>query len=69
MSDLIEVCGLWVSDGKKGKYMAGNNGKLRYWVFPNDQKGNDKAPTHRLLVSANKPRDEEVKDNKSSDPF
>jgi uncharacterized protein (DUF736 family) len=47
---------LWMRHGSKGEYMTGTINGVKVVVFPNDRKGNEKAPDWRVLKS--KPREE-----------
>jgi hypothetical protein len=51
-----ELGALWMRHGSKGEYMTGTIGGVKVVVFPNDRKGNEKAPDWRVLKS--KPRED-----------
>lgn len=51
-----ELGALWMKHGSRGEYMTGTIGGVKVVVFPNDRKGNEKAPDWRVLKS--KPREE-----------
>lgn len=59
-SAMISITGLWLSTDKNGqKYMAGNCGGVRYWVFKNKNKEKDSDPDYLLKISPNlKPKPE-----------
>lgn len=51
---MVNVTGLWLSTDRKGdKYMAGNCGSLRYWIFKNQNKKKDSDPDYLLKLSQN----------------
>ena len=50
-----ELGALWMKHGSRGEYMTGTIGGVKVVVFPNDRKGNEKAPDWRVLKS--KPRE------------
>ena len=56
---MINICGLWKSTSKDGKqYFSGNIGNAKILIFPNDKRGNEKAPDYQLVIaekSKNKP--------------
>lgn len=59
---MVNVTGLWMNTDKNdNKYMAGNCGSLRYWVFKNRNKRNEGDPDYLLKISQN------IKINKSKD--
>ena len=52
-SDLKRVSGLWLKDGKKGKFMSGQTDAdipagTKLLIFKNDKKSNDKQPDYHL---------------------
>lgn len=47
---LIQVCGLWKSENKNGKYIAGSAGALRYYIFPNRKKRKPEEPDFQLVI-------------------
>jgi hypothetical protein len=51
---MINVTGLWLNkDKNQNSYMAGNCGNVRYWVFKNRNKKDDKDPDYILKISQN----------------
>jgi hypothetical protein len=61
-SNLKKLSGLWMKDGKKGKFMTGslnseamdwieNNGPCKLLVFKNDRKEDDKHPDYHLFAA------------------
>lgn len=68
-SDLIEVSGLWLKEGRHGKYMTGNAKQAvpegaRLMIFKNDRKTTEDQPDYRLCFVEDQP---EVK-KKPDDP-
>ena len=62
MGTMINVSGLWLAEDKNGdRYMAGNCGLLRFWIFKNKKKRGDNDPDYFLRVTQNErpPRREE----------
>lgn len=63
MSDLIKASGIWLSDGKNGKYMSGSltakmieqlyhqGGDFKILIFKNDKNDNEKAPQYQMFVA------------------
>lgn len=49
--------GLWAGDGEKGPVATGNCGGIRFVLWRNDKRGNDKAPDYRLVMEAPQKRD------------
>lgn len=56
---------LWMKHGSKGEYMTGTISGVKVVVFPNDRKGNEKAPDWRVLRS--KPREDREQQPKGRD--
>lgn len=53
-NSMINTTGLWLNkDKNNNSYMAGNCGALRFWVFKNRNKVNDKDPDYLLKISQN----------------
>jgi len=51
---MVNVTGLWLNTDKHdNKYMAGNCGAVRYWVFKNLNKRNEGDPDYLLKISQN----------------
>lgn len=49
---MINVGGLWENTSKNGGvYLSGNLGGLKILVFPNDKRGNDRAPDWRVCLT------------------
>lgn len=49
---MINVAGLWKNTSKNGQeYFSGNLGDCKILIFPNDKKGNDRAPDYRLVIA------------------
>ena len=56
-SDLKRVSGLWLKDGKKGKFMSGQTdepipGGAKLLIFRNEKKTTDKQPDYHLYAVA-----------------
>ncbi len=56
-SDLKRVSGLWLKDGKKGKFMSGQTDAeipagAKLLIFKNDKKSSDKQPDYHLYCVA-----------------
>src|SRR4051812_614139 len=54
-SDLKRVSGLWLKDGKKGKFMSGQTDAeipagAKLLIFKNDKKSSDKQPDYHLYA-------------------
>lgn len=57
----LELCGLWRKEDRNGRpYLAGTLGGVRVLIFEADRRGNERAPTHRLLVAPREERGERV---------
>ncbi len=65
--ELKRLSGLWLKDGKKGKFMSGslnseamdwiqNNGPCKLLIFKNDRKKNDKHPDYYLHAAPQEDR-------------
>ena len=59
-SDLVRASGLWLKDGKAGKFFSGEVDKpipagARVFVFRNDKKENDKQPDYTLCFAEPEP--------------
>jgi len=49
---MINICGLWKNVSSKGvEYFSGNLGDCKIMIFPNDKKGNDRAPDYRMVIA------------------
>lgn len=62
---LIDLCGLWKKEGKKGPYLSGVIGGVYINVFQNTNKKNDKEPDYRVCL-AQRPKQSEVKNHAPS---
>lgn len=51
---LIQLAPLWKYENKGGKYLAGSVGNVRYFVFPNKKKKNDKEPDFQIVIGRRK---------------
>lgn len=52
---MINICGLWKNTSKNGKeYWSGKLGDCCIMIFPNDKRGNEKAPDYRLVIGERK---------------
>ena len=65
-SNLKKVCGLWLNDGKKGKYMSGKAQEnlripegAKLFVFKNNKKESDKHPDYNLMYAAEEQQQEQ----------
>lgn len=68
MSEMIEISGLWKGEGQNGPYLSGKVGNMVIFVFPNNNKTNDKAPDYRLCIT--KARKQEKEEENTGDvPF
>ena len=47
-NELERICGMWLKDGKSGKYMSGRSGDERLLIFKNDRKKNERDPDYVL---------------------
>jgi len=51
---MVSITGLWLgTDRNDHKYMAGNCGGVRYWIFRNKHKEKDSDPDYLLKISQN----------------
>ena len=71
---MINICGLWKNTSKDGKeYFSGNIGNAKILIFPNDKRGNEKAPDYQLVIaekSKNTPNNSKQTDQTKDDlPF
>lgn len=84
MSDnnLKRLSGLWLKEGKKGKFMTGNlnseamdwienNGPCNLLVFKNDRKESDKHPDYYLFAAPKEDSGErrDSQGNRSDEPW
>lgn len=63
----MELCGLWEQRDRSGRrYLVGTLGGVRLLVLQSERCGNDREPTHRLMVApaTPKPRRSESKPTK-----
>ena len=49
--------GLWKSNSDRGPIATGNCGSIRFVLWANDKRGNDKAPDYRLVMEAAQKRE------------
>ncbi|HLI31100.1 MAG TPA: hypothetical protein VKV79_08395 [Terriglobia bacterium] len=63
-SNLIRLCGLWLTHGDKGDYLGGRLGGAKVFVFKNRQKASEKSPDYWVCL-APLPKDDRPK---ASDP-
>lgn len=57
-SAMVRVGGLWVNEGKNGKYLSGNlNQMVKILAFPNTYKQKDSDPDYILYFAQNQPKD------------
>jgi len=63
--EMVTLTGLWMGTDKNDrKYMAGNCGGVRYWVFKNQNKKKDSDPDYILKLSQNlKPKKDKTQDD------
>lgn len=57
---LVKLTGLWLNDGKAGKYMAGNLGGARVLIFKNNKKQKDSDPDYALYIAPAKPKKDQA---------
>ena len=67
-SDLVRAPGLWLRDGKNGKFFSGEVDKpipegARVFVFRNDKKESDKQPDYTLCFAEPEPEPEPSAEN------
>lgn len=63
-SKLLNVTGLWISEGKDGStYLSGPMGSVRILIFKNKKKSSDKHPDYYLCFGQNESREKEKKDS------
>jgi hypothetical protein len=50
---IINVCGLWKNEKKDGTgtYLSGKSGFIKYLIFKNERKENDRSPDYRLCIA------------------
>lgn len=66
---MIGIGGLWKNTSKDGKeYLSGNFGDAKILIFPNDKKGNEKAPDYRMVL-AEKTKKNPTSQNSEDVPF
>ena len=52
MSDLTKIGGLWLKDGKKGKFMSGSIDGKNVLIFKNNRKQpGEKYPDYEVFIS------------------
>lgn len=49
--------GLWAGSSDRGPVASGVSGGIRFVLWRNDKKGNDRAPDYRLVMEAPEKRD------------
>ena len=54
--------GLWANDNERGPVASGVSGGIRFVLWRNDKRGNDRAPDYRLVMEAPQKRDDAPKD-------
>jgi len=53
-SGLIQLTGLWLNEGKRGKFMSGSLGAARILVFRNTHKTDPKHPDYLVYIAPKK---------------
>lgn len=52
---MVKLGGLWLKEGKNGKFMSGKLGSANIMIFPNKNKKTDKHPDYEIVVASPKP--------------
>lgn len=64
---MIKLCGLWLKDGKKGKFFSGKLGSASIFIFKNQYKKEDKHPDYEIWID--QPKKQEKKAPSNDDDF
>lgn len=68
-SNLVQLTGLWIQQGKSGDFLSGTVGRASYMVFKNTKKQKENDPDYYLCLAPSKPKQEKQADDASDLPF
>lgn len=55
---MIKIGGLWLKEGKKGKFFSGKFGNANVLIFKNTNKKEAKHPDYEIFIAEPRPRNE-----------